>query len=112
MRRKPPGGFLLFRPGDAERLVDGRLMQDQGMIGDDQIGLARRADCPFDEASPVMRTGGIDAFAAPVGKSERGRGRPAAFAVAPDVAEERQKPGREIASDHVAVAGDGAPSGR
>ena len=45
-------------------------MQDEGVIGDDDVGLARGALGALDEAAPVVRAGGIDAFAAPVGEAE------------------------------------------
>ena len=52
-------------------MIDGRLMQDERMIGDDDIGLAGGTHGALDEAFAVMRAGGIDAFAAPVGEAER-----------------------------------------
>ena len=38
------------------------------MVGDDDVGGLRTAQTAFDEAGPVMGTGGIDAFTAPVGQ--------------------------------------------
>ena len=69
-RRSAPALHLSRRrPSD---LVDGRLVQHQGMIGDDDVGLAGGADRFLDEAFAIMRAGGIDAFAAPVGEAETG----------------------------------------
>ena len=66
------GLLLLFIGlGGPERLVDGSLVQHQRMIGDDDVGLAGGADRLFDEAFAIMRAGGIDALAAPVGEAER-----------------------------------------
>ena len=52
-------------------MVDGRLVQDERMVGDDEIGLAALHHGALDEAFAVMRAGRIDAFAAPVGEAER-----------------------------------------
>ena len=35
-------GFLFLGGGHAQRVVDGRLVQHQRVIGDDDVGLARR----------------------------------------------------------------------
>ncbi len=52
-----------------------RLGDDERMVGDDDGRVARAADSALDEADAVMRAGGIDAFAAPVGDfAQRHRG--------------------------------------
>ncbi len=43
------------------------LRDHQRMVGDHDIGVAGAADGALDETEAVMRAGGIDAFAAPVG---------------------------------------------
>src|SRR6185503_5234511 len=65
---KISGYFLLSAVGRAERMVDRDLMQHQSMIGDDDLRLAACPDSLLDEASSIMRTGRINAFAPPVGK--------------------------------------------
>src|SRR3546814_20032185 len=50
--------------GEAAR----RLDHDQGVVRDDQLGVPRAADSPFDEAPRVMAAGGIDAFPPSVGE--------------------------------------------
>ena len=56
-----PGEAAAFRP--AARRVD----HHQRVIGDHQIGLSAGPCRAFDEAAAIMRAGGIDALAAPVG---------------------------------------------
>jgi hypothetical protein len=63
------------------------------MVGDHDLGPARAADRALDEALVVVRAGGIDALAAPVGEAQRAA-----------AADELGEPGREVAADHVAVA--------
>src|SRR4029078_10031325 len=72
--------FLFLGDGDAQRLVDGSLVEDQGMGGDDEIGAPCITRGALDEAALEMRTGGIDAFAAPVGDAKRGGRHAARFA--------------------------------
>src|SRR5260221_462081 len=68
--------------------------------------MARKASAPrlahalLDEASVVMRTGGVDALAAPVGEAERA-------AAAEHVGEPA---GKIAAADDIAVAGAGEPA--
>ena len=71
----------------------------QRVVGDDDVRVGRGARGALDEAFPVVRAARIDAFAAPVG--ERGG------AVA---AEQRRQPTGQVAADHVAVGGIGAPA--
>src|SRR5205085_6917828 len=71
----------------------------QSMVGDHKVRFAARALGAFDEAAAVMRTTGIDAFAAAV--CERGR---------PGAAEQARKPSRQVAADHVPVLRVGGPA--
>ena len=50
------------------------LRDDQRMIGHHDAGMAGAADGALDEADAVMRAGGIDAFAAPVGDGGKRHG--------------------------------------
>ena len=59
-------GLFLGGLGHAKRMVNGRLVHDQRMVGNDERRLACRALSLFDEAAPVMGAGHIDAFTAPV----------------------------------------------
>ena len=103
------GLLLLFIClGGPSDLVDGSLAQHQGMIGDDDVGLAGGARRSLDEAFAVMRAGGIDAFAAPVGEAERAG--EAVAGIAGDIAGQAHEPGGEIAADHVAVAARQRPA--
>lgn len=70
------------------------------MVGNHQVGPGRGARRALDEAFPVVRTAGIDAFAPLVG--ERGD--------AP-LAEQRAQPAGQVAADHVAVPAIGGPAG-
>ena len=103
-------GFLLLGRGHTERVVDGGLVQHEGVVGDDDRGIAPRPHRAFDEAAPVMRASGIDAFAAPVGEAQRLRRDAARFTVERQVVEQRQDPRREVATHHVAVAREARPA--
>ena len=87
------------RMGRARVVAERGLQQHQGVVGDHQIGAPGAAYGAFDEAAPVLRAGGVDAFAAPVGQPERAVG-----------AEQLGQPAREIAAAHVAVAGGPDPA--
>ena len=50
-----------------------RVDHHQSMIGDHDVGLAARPFGPLDEASAIVRTAGIDAFAPAVGQRSRPR---------------------------------------
>ena len=76
------------------------LGHHQGVIGNDKLRPARPADRVFDEAATPMRAGGVDAFAAPVGKAEDG-GR----------AEQFGEPAGQVASLDVAIGRDQRPAG-
>jgi hypothetical protein len=104
------GCFFFLGRGHAQRMVDGGLVQHQRVVGDDDRGIAPGAHRTLDEAAAVMRAGGIDAFAAPVGKAQRLRGDAAALAVERKVVEQRQDPGGEVAPHHVAVAREPRPA--
>src|SRR4051812_9689457 len=97
-------GLLLIRARDAERLVDGHLMQHERVIGDDEIGFACRPCGALDEAAAEMTAGGVDAFAATVGEAKRRRAHSAGFAVQSAIPEQSEQPGGEIAAYHVAIA--------
>ena len=83
--------------------VEGRLGQDQGMIGDDDVGAAGTTDRLLHEAGSVMRTAGMDALPAPIhqigraGLGDRWHG------------EQGGQPSGEVAAGHVAVAGGAHP---
>src|SRR3546814_12660549 len=95
MIRPPPGSTLTDTLFPCTTLCRA-MHHGQGMVGDDDIGLRRRARRSFDEAFAEMRTAGIDAYAAPVG--QRGG------AVA---AKQGGEPAGQVAADHVAVASIG-----
>ena len=61
VKDQPGGPLCMVAPA---RRVD----HDQRVVGDDQVSLRRGPRRAFDEALPVMRAPGIDAFAAPVGQ--------------------------------------------
>jgi hypothetical protein len=71
----------------------GGLHHGQRMIGDDDIGMGGGAGAMFDEAFAEMRTGGINALAAPIGERRR--------AIA---AKQSGQPARQIAANHVTIA--------
>ncbi len=69
-----------------------RLRHDQRMVCDHEIGSTGAADRALDKAPLPMRTGGVDAFAAPVREREEG-GRP----------EQLREPARQVAALQIAV---------
>ena len=92
----PPGG-----PG----AVEGRLGQDERVVGDDQVGLARPSDRLLHETGAVVLAAGMDALAAPVdevgGRGLHGRRH----------AEQGRQPSGEVAARHVAVPRRPRPAG-
>jgi hypothetical protein len=85
--------------------VEGGLGHDQGVVGDDEVGAAARADRLLHEAGAVVLAAGVDAFAAAV--DEVGGG---GLGLRRDREQGRQ-PGGEVAAGHVAVAGGAGPAG-
>ena len=71
----------------------------QRMVRDDDVRVAAGALGALDEAAPVVRAAGIDAFAPAVGQCG-GAG----------AAEQARQPAGEIAADHVPVLGIGGPA--
>ena len=69
-----------------------RLDHHQRMIGDDEPRAPRPAHALLDEAAMIVRTGGVDAFAAAIGERDSLR-----------AAQQLGQPARQIAADHVAV---------
>ena len=49
-------------------------MQNEGVIGDHDVGVASGAHRTFDKAALIMRAGGIDTFAAPIREAQGGGG--------------------------------------
>ena len=95
--------FVEHDPRRALRVVAAARGVDhhQRVVGDHQVGLRAGARGALDEALPVMRAAGIDAFAALVGqRADRA------------VAEQRAEPAGQVAADHVAVLADRPPSAR
>ena len=85
----------------AGRIAPARCVDHyQRMVGNHEIRLRRIPGAAFDEAFPIVRAAGVDAFAALV----RQRRDPA-------FAEERTEPAGKIAADHVAVLRIGCPAG-
>ncbi len=78
----------------AERGLD----HHQGMVGDDDVRPSCFADRAFDEALAIVAARRVDALAARIGEIHRQR-----------TPEQIGEPGREIAADHVAVAGRRRP---
>ena len=76
-----------------------RVDHHQSMIGDHDVGLAARPFGPLDEASAIVRTAGIDAFAPAVG--QRSRPRPT---------EQARQPAGQVPADHVAVLAISRPA--
>ena len=72
---------------------------DERVIGNDEVGIDACPRRALDEAFPVMRTSGIDAFAAAVGQ----RGRACA-------AKQRGEPARHVTTDHIAVTAERCPA--
>ncbi len=78
-----------------------RLDHDEGVVGDDDAGAPCLAHALLDEAFVVVRAGGVDALAAPVGEAERAA-----------AAEHVGQPAGEVATaDDVAVAAARQPAG-
>ena len=89
---------VLLLPPSRARPVEGRLGQDQGVVGDDQVGATAGAYGLFDETGAVVGTGGVDALAPPVdqiGRTRRMGGRDG---------EQARQPAGEVAAGHVPVA--------
>ncbi len=99
--------LILVHLGCPQRLVDGDLVQDEGVVGDDDVGLARRPHGALDEALAIMGASRIDALAAPVGEAQSHGARRPRLAVAG----QRQEPGGEVAAHHVAIAAEAGPAG-
>ncbi len=70
------------------------------MVGNDKLRTARPADRVFDEATPPVRAGGMDTFAAPVRQGEDG-GRAKQFG----------EPAGQVAALDIAIGRDQRPTG-
>ena len=100
------GGLpVLFQAARGAGPVEGGLGHDQGVIGDDEVGSTAGADGLFDETGPVVGTGGVDAFAAPV--DQIAGARPADPG---GDREQARQPAGEVAAGHVAVAAVQGPA--
>ena len=76
-----------------------RLDHHQGMVGDDDIRVPSAPDIPFDKATAVMFAGAIDAFATPVGQTER-----------PAAPMQFSEPAGKITAGQITVAGRRGPA--
>ena len=87
--------FVEHQPGEAAAFGPAarRVDHHQRVIGDHQIGLCAGPCRAFDEAAAIMRAGGIDTLAAPVGQPGKA-----------GAAKQRRQPARQIAANHVAIA--------
>ena len=100
-------GRDVVRIGVADAVLR-RMRHDERVVGDHHRRVARAPEALLDEAGPVMRTGGIDALAAPVGQlahrnrrgEERGKLRARQVAVL-----RRRNPARDQCERDRALAG-------
>ncbi len=104
-------GFLLFLVcRSSKHMVHRHLMENERVIGDDELRLAPRPHRLLDETATVVRASGINAVAAPIGKADR-QGRGGAAVIERRLAQKAHQPSRKVASAHVAVPTVARPPG-
>ncbi len=102
----PSVACRLLRREQGRGLIERCLAHDERVIGDHDFRAPGLPDRALDEAFAEMGTGGIDAFAAPVGQRLRAAPRPRPGWIR----ETLRQPGRKIAAHHVAIPAGAGPA--